>query len=142
MTAYHHLVNLDFVRSATSCETNFGRIPHADVYYPHIQLFGRLTDEYFKDGRLLGSSRDNHFALFNSPDLSGGVESYKKSTVPWFVSVKSMNFPTDLDQFDWIHASSRLYFIYKCRQSPDVSHPLRQLYINFFENVCVFIINR
>ena len=136
MTAYHHLVNLDFVRSATSCETNFGHIPHADVYYPHIQLFGWLTDEYFKAGRLLGSSSDNHFALFNSPDLSAGLEAYKKSIDPWFVSAKSMNFPTALDQLDWLQASSRLHFIYKCSQSTDVSFPLRQLYINFFQKVC------
>ena len=40
MAAYHHPVNFYFVRSTTSCDTNFGRIPHADVYYPYIQAGG------------------------------------------------------------------------------------------------------
>jgi hypothetical protein len=136
MAAYQHLVDLDFVRAANSGETNFGRIPNADVYYPHMQLFGRLTDEYFKAGRLLGSSSDNHFALFNSPDLCAGLEAYKKSTEAWFLSVKSMNFRTAFDQLDWLQASSRLHFIYKCSQSPEVPRPLRQLYINLFQKVC------
>ena len=57
MAAYQHLVNLDFVRSVV------------DVNYPHIQFLPTHSDEYFKTGRLLESSRDNHFALFNSPDL-------------------------------------------------------------------------
>ena len=137
MAAYHHLVNLDFVRAATSGETNFGRIPNADVPYPHLQLFGRLTDEYFKAGRLLGSSSDNHFAIFNASDLGAGLEDHKKSTEAWFISVKSMNFPITNDQLDWLHASSLLHFIYKCSQSPEVPRPLRQLYINFFQKVCV-----
>jgi hypothetical protein len=80
MTVYHHLVNLEFVKNTTSCETNFGRIPYADVYYPHIQLFGKLTDEYFKSGRLVGGSSlgDNHFALFTSSNLVEGLRTTRK----------------------------------------------------------------
>ena len=100
MTVYHHLVNLEFVKNTTSCETNFGRIPHTDVYYPHIQLFGKLTGEYFKVGCLLGSSSDKHFELFTSSNLTDLLESYKKSTDPWFVSVKSLNFDTGTDRLD------------------------------------------
>jgi len=134
MAAYHHLVNLDFVRAANSGETNFGRIPNADLYYPHLQLFGRLTAEYFT--RLLGSSSVNHFALFNAPALCAGLEAHKKSTEAWFLSVKSMNFRSALDQLDWLEASSILNFIFLASQSPDMPRPLRQLYINLFQKIC------
>jgi hypothetical protein len=136
MAAYHHLVNLDFVREANSGETNFGRIPNADLYYPHLQLFGRLTAEYFRAARLLGSSSVNHFALFNAPALCAGLEAHKKSTEAWFLSVKSMNFRSALDQLDWLEASSILHFIFLASQSPDVPRPLRQLYINLFQKIC------
>ena len=54
MQAYQHLANLDFVRDATSCESSFGRIPFADLRFPHLQLFCRLTHEFFRVGRLRG----------------------------------------------------------------------------------------
>ena len=42
MTAYQYLTNLDFVTDASGCRTNFGRIPQADVRFPHVKLFSRL----------------------------------------------------------------------------------------------------
>ena len=63
MTTYQHLTNLDFVRNTTSCQSNFGLLPPTDIRYLHLQLFYRLTTEFFKGGRLLGSSNDNLFAL-------------------------------------------------------------------------------
>jgi hypothetical protein len=50
----------------------FGRIIHADTRFPHVQLFCRLAPEFFKVGRLRGSSSDNHFALFDAPNLPAG----------------------------------------------------------------------
>ena len=82
MTVYQHLVNLDFVRKASSPATSFGRIPVADIRFPHLQIFYRLVHEFFRVGRLRGSSGDNHFPLFNAPNLSAGLESYKK-TIDW-----------------------------------------------------------
>ena len=76
MAAYQYLTNLDFVTDASGCKTNFDRIPQADVRFPHVQLFSKLLVEYFKVGRHLGSSNDNNFALFMSPDISEGIEAY------------------------------------------------------------------
>ena len=39
MTAYQHLTNLDYVKNATGCQSNFGRIPLNDTRFPHVQLF-------------------------------------------------------------------------------------------------------
>jgi hypothetical protein len=36
MAAYHYLTSLDFVKDAAGCRTNFGRIPPADVRFPHL----------------------------------------------------------------------------------------------------------
>ena len=90
MTAYQ-------VKNTTSCETNFGRIPYADVYYPHIQFFGKLTDEYFKSGRLVGSSSDNHFTLFTSPNLVEGLRTTRKRlTLGSSVSSPSISVPSGI----------------------------------------------
>jgi hypothetical protein len=48
MTAHQYLTNLDFVTDASGCRTNFGRIPQADVRFPHVYLFSKLLMEYFK----------------------------------------------------------------------------------------------
>jgi len=56
MTAYQHLVNLDFVLDANSPATAFGRIPVADIRFPHLQLFCRLTHEFFRVGCLRGGT--------------------------------------------------------------------------------------
>ena len=98
MAAYQYLTNLDFVTDASGCRTNFGRIPQGDVCFPHVQFFPKLLMEYFKVGRLLGSSNDNNFVLFMSPDISEGIETYKKRVAPWFVTVKNLNFAT-ADEF-------------------------------------------
>jgi hypothetical protein len=105
---YQYLTNLDFVTDASGCRTNFGRIPQADVRFPHVQLFSKLLMEYFKVGRLLGSSNDNNFALFMSPDISEGIETYKKRVAPWFVTVKNLNFTTDEDFQDCVSLASTL----------------------------------
>jgi hypothetical protein len=137
MAAYNHLVNLDFVRAANRGETNFGRIPQADVTYPRKQLFDRLEDEYFKAGRLHGSSSDLHFTLFNMPVVGEGLEAHAKSLATWFLSVKSMNFRTDNDQLDWLEANTQVNFIHKASQSQDVTRSLRQIYIRLFQRICV-----
>jgi hypothetical protein len=48
MAAYHYLTTLDFVKDAAGCRTNFGRIPQAEVRFPHLQLFPKLAAELFK----------------------------------------------------------------------------------------------
>ena len=73
MTVYHYLTYLDFVKDASGCKTNFGRIPQAEVHFPHVQLFPKLAAELFKVRRLLGSSSDNHYAIF--PDIHLGLTS-------------------------------------------------------------------
>ena len=83
MTSYQHLVNLTFVKKSTGCETNsVGHIPNDDVYFPHMYLFGKLATEYFKTGRLLSSSSDNHHTLFHSPTLATDIEAYKNGIKP------------------------------------------------------------
>ncbi len=63
MTAYHYLTNLDFVKDGSGCKTHFVRIPQAEVRFPHLQLFPKLTAELFKVSRLLGSSSDTRYAI-------------------------------------------------------------------------------
>ena len=92
MTVYQHLVNLDFVRKASSPATSFGHIPVADIRFPHLQIFYRLVHEFFRVGRLRGSSGDNHFPLFNAPNLSAGLESYKKTIDPYFGNLRNYLF--------------------------------------------------
>jgi hypothetical protein len=136
MAAFHHLVNLDFVRAANSGETNFGPIPTADVPYVHKQLFGRLANELFKAARLLGSSSDSNFTLFNVPVVNEGLEAYAKSIATWFVSVKSLNFQSGNDQLDWLEANAQVHFIHTASQSSDVPHALLHLYIRLFQRIC------
>jgi len=75
MAAYHYLTSLDFVKDASGCKTNFGRIPQADVRLQHLQLFPKLAAELFKVGRLLGSS-NNTYAIFTSPEIHLGLVNY------------------------------------------------------------------
>ena len=113
MTGYQHLTNLDFVSNATSPQSNFGCIPLADMLYPHLQLFYRLTTEFFKNGRLRESSSDNHFALFNAPNLLEGLEAHKKMVDPWFVNLHNLNFTTTVNVIDYLQAGTRVEFVYK-----------------------------
>jgi hypothetical protein len=124
MTTYQHLTNLDFVRDASSCHTNFGRITIADTRYPHLQLFCRLTTEFFQQGRLRGTSSDNHFAYFNTPNLGLGLEVHKKIIDPWFVSLRNLRFPVTDDLIDHLQVLDRLTFIFKTSQDPAMSEPL------------------
>jgi hypothetical protein len=126
MTLYHHLTNLDFVTNANSPESNFGRIPLADIRYPHLQLFCRLATEFFKDGRLRGSSSDNNFALFNAPNLSAGLEAHKKTVDPWFVNLLNLNFATTVHDIDYVQTGTRVAFVYKVRQDPNAPEPLHR----------------
>jgi len=75
MDAYHYLTSLDFVKDASGCKTNFGRIPQPDVRFPHLQFFPKLVAEHFKVGRLLGSS-NNTYAIFTSPEIHLGLVNY------------------------------------------------------------------
>ena len=136
MAAYQYLTNLDFVTDASGCRTNFGRIPQADVRFPHVQLFSKLLMEYFKVGRLLGSSNDNNFALFMSPDISEGIEAYKKRVAPWFATAKNLNFATAEDFQDWLNASTRISFMQKASQAPGVPRALQQQYVAAYQKVC------
>jgi hypothetical protein len=72
--------------------------------------------EYFKVVLLLGSSNDNNFALFMSPDISEGIESYKKRVDPWFVTVKNLNFATADEFLDWLKPDTHISFMQKAGQ--------------------------
>ena len=92
--------------------------------------------EYFKVGRLLGSSNDNNFALFMSPDISEGIEVYKNRVTPWFVTSKNLNFATAEDFQDWINVCTRISFMQKASQAPDVPRALQQKYVAAYQKVC------
>ena len=126
MTDYQHLTNLEFVSNATSLQSNFESIPLADIRYPHLQLFYRLVTEFFKNGRLRGSSSDNHFVLFNAPNLAAGLEAHKKMVDPWFVNLRNLNFATSVHTIDYLQAGTRVAFVYKVRQDPNAPEPLRR----------------
>ena len=108
MQSYQHLVNIDFVRYANSCESTFGRIPTADVLYPHLQCFCRLLFEYFSVGRLRGSSSANFFPIFNDPDLAGGIEAYKLRIDPFFSHLRNYNFATVPAAIDFLQVAARV----------------------------------
>ena len=84
MAAYHYLTSLDFVKDASGDKTNFGRIPQADVRFPHLKLFPNLAVELFRVGCLLGSSSDNRYAIFKSPEIHLGFVQYTKQVDSWF----------------------------------------------------------
>jgi len=92
MTAYQHLANLDFVLEPNSPATAFGRIVFPDTRFPHLQLFAKLLQEFFRVGRLRGTSGDNHFPLFNEPNLGQGLEAYKKRVDPYFANLRNYRF--------------------------------------------------
>ncbi len=55
MSAYTHLVQLDFIKDATSAKTMFGRIPPDDVKFPHTQTFNKLLSEIYRTNSLLSN---------------------------------------------------------------------------------------
>jgi hypothetical protein len=99
MSAYHYLTSLDFVKDASGCRTNFGRIPQAGVRFPHLHLFPKLSAELFKVGHLLGSS-NNTYAIFTSPEIHLGLVHYTTQTDTWFDTVAAYNFATTADFLD------------------------------------------
>jgi hypothetical protein len=52
MATYHYLTSLDFVKDASGCRTNFGRISQAEYRFPHLQLFPNWQQNFFKVGRV------------------------------------------------------------------------------------------
>lgn len=99
MTAYHYLTSLDFVKDASGCKTHFGRIPPADVRFPHLQLFPKLAEELFKVVLLLGSS-NNTYTIFTSSDIHLGLVHYTTQIDNWFDTVVAYNFATTADFLD------------------------------------------
>jgi hypothetical protein len=91
---------------------------------------------FFKVGRLLASSSDNHFVLLNAPNLPAGLEAYKNKINPRFVSVRNLNFGTGHDVLDHLQAGSRLSFVYKCSQASGVPESLQKDYISCYQKVC------
>ena len=91
---------------------------------------------FFKVGRLLASSSDNHFVLLNAPNLPAGLEAYKNKIDPWFVSVRNLNFGTAHDVLDHLQDGSRLSLVYKCSQASGVPESLQKDYISCFQKVC------
>jgi hypothetical protein len=136
MTAYQHLVNLDFVRLANSCESSFGRIPPADIRYPHLQCFGRLAHEFFSVGRLRGSSSANFFPIFNDPDLSAGLEAYKLRIDPFFNNLRNYKFATVEHAVDFLQATARVAFVHKASQDTSLPGPLRREMLACFQAYC------
>jgi hypothetical protein len=117
--AYLYLTSLDFVKDASGCKTHFGRIPQADVHFPHLQLFPKLAAELFKVGRLLGSS-NNTYAIFTSPDIHLGLVHYTTQIDNCFDTVSAYNFPTTAALLDWLQAGTRVAFFQKASQSVDM----------------------
>jgi len=112
MTAYQHLANLDFVLEANSPATVFGRIPNPDLRFPHLQLFPRLLHEFFRVGRLRGSSGDNHFPLFNEPNLGQGLEAYKKRVDPYFANLRNYRFAAAENVIDFMQTTTRVCLLF------------------------------
>jgi hypothetical protein len=113
MTAYQHLRNLDFVCHDSILQSNFDRIPLPDTRYPHLQLFGCLTSEFFKVDRLRGSQNDNNFTIFNAPNLPAGLEAHKDLVDSWFESIAGLHFSTVEPTFDYLRATDRV--VYACK---------------------------
>jgi len=136
MTAYQHLPNLDFVRHASSLQSKFGRIPLPDTRYPHLQLFDRLTAEFFKVDRLRDSQSDNNIAIFNAPNLSAGLEAHKTPVDSWFENIASLHFATADASFDYLRATELVVYVYKASQDPSIPEPLRKEMVTCFQGFC------
>lgn len=136
MAAYHYLTNLDFVKDASGCKTHFGRIPQAEVRFPHLQLFPKLAAELFKVGRLLGSSSDTRYAIFTSPDIHLGMVHYTKLVDPWFDTAAAYKFASALALLDWLQAGVRIAFIQKASQSSDTPRNLKEQYLKCYQAIC------
>jgi hypothetical protein len=135
MAAYHYLTNLDFVKDASGCKTHFGRIPQAEVRFPHLQLFPKLAAELFKVGRLLGSSSDTRYAIFTSPDIHLGMVHYTKLVDPWFDTAAAYKFASALALLDWLQAGVRIAFIQKASQSSDTPRNLKEQYLKCYQSI-------
>ena len=71
-----------------------------------------------------------------SPDISEGIETYKKRVAPWLVTVKNLNFTTVDEFLDCLNASTRISFMQKASQAPGVPRPLQQQYVGVYQKVC------
>ena len=100
MVVYHYLTNLDFVKDPSGYKTNFGRIPQAEVRFPHTHLFPKLAVELFKVGCLLGSCSDHRYTIFMSPDIHLVLVHYTEQVDPWFDTVVTYNFITSAEILD------------------------------------------
>ena len=139
MATFHYLTQLDFVKDASGCKTNFGRIPHADVRFPHLQLFPKLAAELFKVGRLLGSS-NNTYAIFTSPDIPLGLVHYAQQVDNWFDTVSAYNFASTADFLDWLKAGTRVAFFQKASQSSDMPRALKEQYLKCYQAICASMV--
>jgi hypothetical protein len=113
MSAYHYLTSLEFVKDASGCKTHFGRIPHADVRFPHLYHFPKLTPELFKVGRLLGSS-NNTYAILTSPEIHLSLVHYMAQIDNWFGTVSTYNFAQP--RISWIGSSLTLVSLFSRRR--------------------------
>ena len=71
-----------------------------------------------------------------SPDISEGIETYKKRVAPWFVTAKNLNFATVDEFLDCLNSSTRISFMQKASQTPGVPRPLQQQYVGVYQKVC------
>jgi hypothetical protein len=95
-----------------------------------------LAYEFFRVGRLRGSTGDNQFPLFNSPNISGGLDAYKQSIEPYFVNLRNYRFATSENTIDYMQDTARGAFIYKASQDPATPEALRKEYVATFQAYC------
>jgi hypothetical protein len=136
MQSFQHLTNLSFVQEANNCETSFGQIPDQDLRHPHLQLFCRLTHEYFRVGRLRGTTGVNQFPFFNAPNISGGIDTYKKSIEPYFLNLRNYRFATSETTIDYMQATVRGAFLFNASQDPSTPEHLKKEYLVAFQAYC------
>jgi hypothetical protein len=71
-----------------------------------------------------------------SPEIHFGLVHYTKQVDPWFDVAENYNFATATDFLNWLQAGTRISFVQKASQAPDVPRPLKEQYLKCYQKVC------